>query len=362
MITSAKAARRTGFNIPPRVERIINVLSIVAIVLLIALIALWKIPSKYLIYLPATAEAVNPHLYVQGHPAAGGRGQFLFTFVSEPDSNLLEELLARLDPDASLEPQPPSFSQSQYRQENAQLMLSSEQTAELVALCHLGYKNLCSGGVLVQQVESFSKAGGVLRQGDVILAVDGKPVVTPEQLHAAVASKPAGTAFRITLHRSGKSMVVTAVTTHSPNKPYGPVLGISIAAAPPLSFPSKLPIDMKIDAGSVGGPSAGLMFTLGLLNRISPTDLTHGYTIAGTGQINLDGTVSAIGGVKQKVIGAEWAHACYFFVPNDQGNYSDARKVVGKSMTLVGVNTLDDALNFLHNLKPPTHHGPTTCR
>jgi PDZ domain-containing protein len=155
--------------------------------------------------------------------------------------------------------------------------------------------------------------------------------------------------------------MVTAVTTHSPNKPYGPVLGIAIAAAPPLSFPSKLPIDMKIDAGSVGGPSAGLMFTLGLLNRISPTDLTHGYTIAGTGQINLDGTVSAIGGVKQKVIGAQWAHACYFFVPNDQGNYSDARKVVGKSMTLVGVNTLDDALNYLHNLKPPTHHGPTTC-
>jgi PDZ domain-containing protein len=108
---------------------------------------------------------------------------------------------------------------------------------------------------------------------------------------------------------------------------------------------------LKIDPGNIGGPSAGLMFTLGILNRLSPTDLTHGHRIAGTGTIALDGSVGAIGGVKQKVIGAEWAQAQYFFVPYDGGNYDDARKDVGSHMMLVPVHTLADALAFLRGLK-----------
>jgi PDZ domain-containing protein len=331
------------------VERIVNILSIVAIVLLLAMIALWKIPSKYLIYLPATAEAVNPHLYVAGHPSAGGRGQFLFTFVAEPDSNLLEELFARLNPDASLEPEPPSFSASQYQQQNVQLMLSSEQTAELVALCHLGY-NLCDTGVVIEQVASFSKDTKVLKAGDVIVGVNGTKVATTEQLSSLITGRPAGTVFRITLRRGDKTLTVHAVTTRSPTAPHPAVLGVTIQQGLAQQFPSKLPIDMKINAGNIGGPSAGLMFTLGLLERLSPTDLTKGYSIAGTGTIALDGTVGAIGGIKQKVIGAEWAHANYFFAPVDGGNYTDAKKVVGHGMTLVPVRTLDDALNFLKTL------------
>jgi PDZ domain-containing protein len=101
------------------------------------------------------------------------------------------------------------------------------------------------------------------------------------------------------------------------------------------------------------------MFSLGILNRLSPTDLTHGVKIAGTGTINLDGTVGPIGGVKQKVIGAQWAHARYFFVPCTGGNDADATKVVGHSMTLVPVNTLDDALAFLQSL--PGHPRIGTC-
>jgi Lon-like protease len=349
--STVKTARRIGFRIPPRVDKAINILSIVAILVLVSLIVLWKIPSNYLIYLPATAESVNPHLYVAGHPGASGRGQFLFTFVEEPESNLLEQLFAHFNPDASLEPEPPSFSASAYQQQNAQLMLSSEQTAELVALCDLGYK-LCYGGVSIQQIESFSKDKNVLKVGDIILDVDGKAVATTDQLHAALTGKPIGSSFKLTLKRSGKPLAVTAVTSKSPTSPFGPVLGISITQVLADQFPSNLPIDMKINAGDIGGPSAGLMFTLGLLERLSPTDLTKGYQIAGTGTISLDGTVGAIGGIKQKIIGAQWAHADYFFVPVDGGNYTDGKKVVGKSMTLVPVNNLTDALNFLKTLKP----------
>jgi len=167
-----------------------------------------------------------------------------------------------------------------------------------------------------------------------------------------ITTRPPGTVFRLTLQRGGKTVTVNAVTTKSTAAPYGPALGVSIQQGLAQQFPSKLPIDMKINAGDIGGPSAGLMFTLGLLERLSPTDLTQGYSIAGTGTIGLDGVVGAIGGIKQKIIGAQWAHARYFFAPVDGGNYADAKKVVGHDMTLVPVRTLDDALNFLKTLKP----------
>lgn len=345
--------RRAGwprFRISPRWERALNIVTIIALLLLVAGVVLWRIPSKYQILLPATAESVESQIYVANHPAPTGRGQFYMTFVSEPNTNLLTEIFGRLDPDATLEPLPPNYSQQQQIQQGQAEMLSSEQTAELVALCHLGYKNLCNGGVQVVQIESWSKAGNILKSGDVILAVDGKPVMTPDALRAALAAKAPSSTFAITFRRGGATLVRTVQTVRSPTKPYSTVLGIAINPAPPLNMPSKLPIDMKINPGNIGGPSAGLMFTLGLLNRLSPADLTHGLKIAGTGTISLDGSVGPIGGVKQKVIGAEWAHAKYFFVPCDGSNYDDAAKVVGHSMTLVPVKTLDNALSFLNAL------------
>jgi PDZ domain-containing protein len=350
MDNSQVSAPRDRGRILRRIERIINVLSIVVIVLLIALFALWHIPSGYQVELPATAQSVEPKIYVAGHPPKTGRGQLYMTFVSEPDTNLLEEIYGRLDPDASLVPLPPHFSASQYQQETVQMMLTSQQTAELVALCHLGYK-LCNGGVLVDSIEPYSKVGKSLQQGDVIVSLNGTAMLTPDQLHAALTALRPGTTVTLGLVRNQQHLTVRVPTVKSPSAPHGTVLGITIEEAPPLNFPSKLPIDIKIEAGNIAGPSAGLMFTLGILNRLSSTDLTHGYKIAGTGTINIDGSVGAIGGVKQKVIGAEWAGAKYFFVPYDGGNYTDAKAVVKPGMTLVPVHTLNDALHFLETLK-----------
>ncbi len=333
-----------------RVERIVNVLSIVVIVILIALFALMHIPSGYQVELPATAQPVAPKIAVAGHPPRTGWGQLYMTFVSEPDTNLLEEIYGRLNPDASLVPLPPHFSATQYQQETVQMMLTSQQTAELVALCHLGYK-LCNGGVLIDSVTSYSKAGKLLLQGDVIVSLDGKPVLTPDQLKAALNGVQPGATVTLAVVRNQQHLTLRVPTVRSPSAPHGAALGIYIEAAPPLSFPAKLPIDIKIDAGDIAGPSAGLMFTLGILERLSATDLTHGYKIAGTGTINIDGSVGAIGGVKQKVIGAEWAGAKYFIVPYDGGNYTDARAAVKPGMTLVPVHNLNDALHFLATLK-----------
>jgi PDZ domain-containing protein len=313
---------------------------------------LWRLPSNYEILMPATAQSVNPMISAQGHPLRAGRGDLLMTFVSEPDSNMLEELIAHLDPDASLQPLPPKYNAAQDAQQNKQLMLSSEQTAELVALCQLGYKDLCSGGMQVQTIESYSKAAGVLKVGDIIIAVDGHPTITADELRAAIAPLKPGAEAAFTIVRNGKTMTVQVPTMTSPTAPHHTIVGFAFVPAPPMQFPSKLPVDVKIDPGNIGGPSAGLMFTLGVINRLSSTDLTQGQRIAGTGTISLDGTVGAIGGIKQKVIGAQWAGARYFLAPCDGGNYSDASKVVGSKMTLVPVTNLSDALGFLHALGP----------
>jgi PDZ domain-containing protein len=359
MVTPESPRRRFGLRSTRRSERIINIATVVALLLLVAIIALWRIPSQYQILLPATAESVTPKIYIGNYPPQSGRGDLLMTFVSEPDSNLLEEILARFDPDSSLVPLPPKYSASQDQVVNAQLMLGSEQTAELVALCHLGYKDLCSGGLQVQTIEPYSTAKAALKAGDIIVSVNGTRTLTADELRAAISGLKPGAALRLGINRAGKTSTVVVHTVLSPQAPRHTVIGIAFAPAPPQQFPSKLPVDIKIDPNGIGGPSAGLMFSLGILNRLSPTDLTHGVKIAGTGTISLDGTVGPIGGVKQKVIGAQWAHARYFFVPCTGGNDADATKVIGHSMTLVPVNTLDDALAFLQSL--PGHPRIGTC-
>lgn len=351
-MVNSTTTRRPSKGRASRWERVFTGLTIFLLLIGIAGVVLWRLPSKYEILMPATAQSVNSMISVQGHPLRAGRGDLLMTFVSEPDSNMLEELLAHFDPDASLEPLPAQYNASQDVQQNKQLMLSSEQTAELVALCEVGYKDLCSGGMEIQAMETYSKAAGVLKVGDIIVAVNGHATVTADELRAAISPLKPGAVAAFKIVRNGKTLTVQVRTVRSPTAPHGTVVGFAFAPAPPLQFPSKLPVDVKIDPGNIGGPSAGMMFTLGVINRLSSSDLTHGVRIAGTGTISLDGSVGAIGGIKQKVLGAQWAGARYFLVPCDGGNYTDATKTVGHKMTLIPVNDLADALSFLHALGP----------
>src|SRR5437879_8753590 len=104
MVTNEKSRWRLSLSVSRRTERLINIATVVVLLLLVAVIALWRIPSQYQILLPATAESVTPKIYVAGHPPQSGRGDLLMTFVSEPQSNLLDEIFARLDPAATLMP------------------------------------------------------------------------------------------------------------------------------------------------------------------------------------------------------------------------------------------------------------------
>lgn len=343
---------------PSRRERWIN--AILVILLTLALIAtvtvfvLSRIPAQVDILVPDAAEAVSPKITVQGHAVRQSWGQFYMTFVGEQqDVNLLQKLLAGLNSDDTILPRqavaPASVTPQQLVQINAVYMHTSEEIATIVALNKLGYQFPILG-VQIEQVASFSKAKQ-LAAGDIIISAQGTHITSVSQLQHIVQSYPAGTMLTLTVWHGNGPTTMKVSTVTSPQAPHRAAIGVGLNPTP---FPdySATPYHIVINAvsptyGNIGGPSAGLAFTLGILQRLSSTDLAHGHKIAVTGTIDLYGNVGAIGGVKQKVIGARWAGAQYFILPYD--NLAEARPNA-HGITLVPVHTLAEALAFLQHL------------
>jgi PDZ domain-containing protein len=333
----------------------------VTLLLVAAVAVLWNIQTNDLIFLPAQAEAIDSHITIAGHPQQQNRGTLCITFVDElsgAQANMLTELFERFNPNASIypvkeiygpSPPPPAQQQKQLISE----MISSKQSAELAAFNALGHP-VPGEQVSVGNFYKESKAQGKLRVNDVILKANGQPIRTPQQLRDVIQRLRPGASVSLLVSRplakGTRTLHVTIPTVSITGK-------AAIGILPQLTFskmPTDLPYKVKIDSGEIGGPSAGLMFTLAIINRLSPSDLTHGYKIAGTGTIDPDGNVGPIGGVKQKVIGAREAGAEYFFVPAycdpTDCNYKEA-KPYAKGITLVPVYTLDQALAYLRHLK-----------
>ena len=336
--------------------------AIVAFLAVMAVAVTANIQTNDQILLPLPAKAIDAQvLSVAGHPPQPHRGTLYFTFVREEQSNLLAKLYHQyFDPSATILPNAaiyntstPSQQQVQkVQQENVEAMLSSKTQATLAALNALG-ATIPDEHVLVLQVESTSKAVGKLHPNDVILAANGHDVHSRQQLTKVVQSlRPGAPVALLISHQGAPNLRLTVPTIRNPND------GRAIIGILPhnITFRSdpRLPYSVTIDPGDVAGPSAGLMFALSIINRLSPTDLAHGYKIAGTGTIDNDGYVGSIGGVKQKVIGARQAGAKYFFVPAECDQYACNYKEAlpyAKGITLIPVNTLDDALAALHRLK-----------
>lgn len=326
--------------------------TVVAFVVVILVAVAWSIGTNDIIMLPAPAEAIDARIAVAGHPLPPHRGTFYITFVDEPQANLLTKFYESFNPDATILPLsdfygPTVPSQAQQQKISISQMIGSKQAAQLAAFNALGHP-VPEEQVAVAQIEKTSKAVGKLRVNDVILQVNGQDVHTPDQLRQAVQRLQPGDPVALVVHRAASAgprrLRLTVPTIR--NSAGNAIIGI----LPQLTFtalPKNLPYKVTINTDNIEGPSAGLMFTLSIINHLSPVDLTHGHKIAGTGTIDAAGNVGAIGGVKQKVIGAREVGAQYFIVPLD--NYAEA-KPYAKGITLVPVATLDDALAFLKGL------------
>ena len=324
---------------------------LVSLVVAVAIAGLF-IPMSYVIIEPGDATPVLGSVSVKGAPTYRSTGSLLFLTVSISNGkpNLWRFLGASLDDDAQVISFGDYFGDTtpeQDRKRNVQAMDTSQQVATKVALEKLGYTVTESGsGARVLVVGEDAPAEDRLEPGDVITAVDGQPVTLVDQLGPLVRERTPGDPVELTIERNGDDADVATVTVKTEANPKEPnkgsaYLGI-VAETDNLQF--DFPVDVTIDPGRVSGPSAGLAFTLSIIDEMTPGSLTGGRTVAVTGEMLSDGTVGEIGGVALKAVAADAADASLMIVPQPEA--SAARPNAG-SMTVVGVRTLDDALAAL---------------
>ena len=312
---------------------------------LVTAFLLWRLPANDYIFVPDKAKPLADKVTVEGG-ASTTDGDVYYVDLFVRRIRLLEQLLPFTRPDGSTVVSeevlsPTGESDAERRSQNAADMERSEQTAAVVALRALGYDvQATPTGVLVTSVAPDAPAAKRLEVGDVIVAVDDVPVRTPAELRARISRRTPGDDVRFTLRRGGKSIEVTVKTVANPQDPERAIVGILVDQDADV----KLPLDVDIDLGRVGGPSAGLPFALEIARQLG-RDVTNGCRIAATGALALDGTVIPIGGVKQKTIGAERAGVDYFLVPAGE-NAADARENAD-DVDVIPVDSFQQALRKL---------------
>ena len=252
--------------------------------------------------------------------------------------SLVQAVRGWFDSEISIVPKdavyPPDRTEEQTRRANRNAFLTSEQAAETVALGHLGYPDK----VVVQSLAEKSPSEGHLAEGDAIEAVNGRPTPDAATLNTVLSSIPGGAEVTVDYTRLGKRGSTTVKSKTAEDRK-GALLGVAIRDQP------SAPFDVDIRIEDVGGPSAGLMLTLGILDLVGNDDLTRGAVIAGTGTIDVDGQVGPIGGIPLKMVAARDIGAELFLVPAD--NCAEATAAPDPGFPLARVATLDDALKAL---------------
>jgi PDZ domain-containing protein len=321
-------------------------------VITLAVLFVWPIP-RHIRFSPGPSPDVATLISVEGvtrDPPQSHLGIALV--IVAPADNLFEVARAKLDSDSELFLReaviPAGTSDAQNDQENAQLQLTSQQVATVVGLRQLGFDVKATGnGARITRVFPNTPADGTLITGDVITSIDGQPVMTNnDAVHILTGHKP-GDAVTLAIDREGMPVEVHLVTAAAPDDPNRAIVGVGLETKD-AGYTTPTNLTVTIDAGSIGGPSAGLIYTLGIVDALTPGDLTGGNNIAATGAMELDGTVTEVGGVREKTIGVEAAGARYFLVPASEA--PDAEKVA-RSMKVVPVHNIGEALDFLKTLR-----------
>jgi PDZ domain-containing protein len=311
-----------------------------------AALALYVFPSESYIFLPNRAHAVAPLVEVEGgsDPQDGGGVYYVDVLVRK--ATLLERLWPGVREGASVVPaeqvRPEGVDDAARRREELAEMELSQRVAAAVALRELGRDVVARPiGARIEFVDPDAPAAGKLRAGDVVVSVDGDRVTAPSALRAAI--REAGVERELTLRvQRGERRVDVSVRPE--RGPEGvPMLGVIVSQAADI----RLPVDVEIDTGGVGGPSAGLAFALDLLEELG-RDVDGGRKIAVTGTLELDGSVGAVGGIKQKTIGVERADIDLFVVPAGE-NAAEARRHAD-GIRIVPVTTFQQALRTLATL------------
>jgi Lon-like protease len=319
--------------------------------LLVALfvVMLTKKSDKFL-EVPDKAHALTGIVRVPGGARRRDDGAIYYVDVLVQRASLLQAALPFFRPEGSeLIPQssfiPRGLTYEQQLKLERETMRVSQEKASVVALRALGLKVPArAAGVRVVDIEPHSHARGVLRPQDVVVSADGRPVYTQRDLFHALTRHRVGDAVRIGVERGGQRHTYTIRTIADDQEPGRAIIGF----IPFEMLDARLPFRIRFDLRDVGGPSAGLAFALEVLEQRG-RDVDHGLKVAATGEIQLNGSVTRIGGVKQKTIGARQAHVDAFLVPADGDNARVAQRYA-HGLRIIPVKTFQQALQSLATL------------
>lgn len=326
-------------------------------------------PMNYYIMKPGSAYNLTDYVEVKGGDKPGDGDMSMMT-VSMATAAPFTYAWAKMHKDTQQimkteEVLGDNESKDDYNERQLHLMTDSQFSAKYVAFKETGHSYKVNyKGIYVAQVLKNSSVDGILQVGDEVTHIDGIETKKNATLTKYIANKKKGEVVKVTFKRDAKNYTKKVTLKELPELDGRVGLGISFEESKSITTDPKV----KIDSESIGGPSAGLMFTLEIIDQLTKGDLTKGYNIAGTGTMSEDGTVGRIGGIDKKVIAADKADVDIFFAPDDdisaykelapklkiETNYETAKataKKIDSDMKIVPVKTVDDALDYLEKLQ-----------
>lgn len=338
----------------------------VLIVLVLLIIIGFVYPMHYYIMQPGGAYDLDNYVNVENADKPS-KGKLNMMTVAMSVATPFTYALATFSDEKQIlkddEVRNPHESDKDYNNRQLKLMTDSQFNAKYVAFKKTGldYK-INYNGVYVYYVVAKGAADGILETGDEVIGIDDKVIHKHKELVDYLDGKQKGDQVKVTVKRNDQTLVKNVKLKKIPGADGKIGLGITFADSTSITTNPKV----KINAEDIGGPSAGLMFTLEIIDQLTKGDLTKGYNIAGTGEMLENGDVGRIGGIDKKVIAADDAGVEIFFAPDDtlpedvkkkyptiQSNYQEAvkeAKKIGTAMKIVPVKNVDDALNYLEKL------------
>lgn len=290
---------------------------------------------------PGPAREVDPLIDIHGHQRFAASGKLIMTTVRWYQITPLQALVAWADPDQSIVSKdliyPPGLDQAVEQQRSLSQMDQSKIDAAYVALSTTSdYPREHGAGALIEATDGSCPAAGKLYAGDTVLSIDGTSIGSLAEASKAIEGAAPGEPLTFEVRAAGETHDIEVLKRPCAQSDR-PLVGISLVES--------FPFPITISSGDIGGPSAGLMFALGVYDALTPGDLTGGRTIAGTGEINTRGRVRPIGGITDKVVAAEEVGASIFLVP--EANMAELDGVDTGDMRLVSVATFAEAMRYL---------------
>lgn len=315
-------------------------------------------PTPYLIYQPGSAEEVRPMIQVENSDPVE-EGTFMMTTVSASYANMALLMLSAFNPNAEVVKKAEKMgdqSKDEYAATQVYYMNSSQSAAMEAAYreADIDY-SIKPAYVFVISISENSTNAKHFRPGDKLIKIDGEPAEDNDKIASLLRGKKIGEVVSVELDRKGETLTEQVKLVSIKDEKTGaerPGLGVLIATMQQVQ-PADPGHTIHFADTNIGGPSAGLIFTLEIYNQLTEGDLSKGYRVAGTGTIDKNGTVGPIGGVKHKIVAADRKKTDIFFVPRK--NYDEAKKRADRiktEMELIPVDDLQDAVDYLEKLPP----------